>query len=176
VRRTEYAADKCALEKKFSESDRSSGLYDRSQLDSCSINSLWKVQRLSSRERNRPQADSGRRRQLYFSNTTYHHNATRGRALKGLAPDAPTFHLADGRGLCKAAQFIFPYLKDKSAWKWPKDVEHFNALPVRSPGLLFSGIACHEQTYIDLWKTLNPDPTDKEIVRNYPIRQPLFWI
>jgi Alginate lyase len=97
-------------------------------------------------------------------------------SLKGLAPDAPTFHLADGRGLCKAAQFIFPYLKDKSAWKWPKDVEHFNALPVRSPGLLFSGIACHEQTYIDLWKTLNPDPTDKEIVRNYPIRQPLLWI
>ena len=97
-------------------------------------------------------------------------------SLKGLAPDAPTFHLADGRGLCKAAQFIFPYLKDKSAWKWPKDVEHFNALPVRSPGLLFSGMACHEQTYIDLWKTLNPDPTDKEIVRNYPIRQPLLWI
>ena len=45
MRRTENAADKCALEKKFSESDRSSGLYDRSQLGSCSINSLWKVQR-----------------------------------------------------------------------------------------------------------------------------------
>src|ERR1700733_4819898 len=97
-------------------------------------------------------------------------------SLKGLAPDAPTFHLADGRGLCKAAQFIFPYLKDKSDWKWPKDVEHFNALPVRSPGLLFSGIACREQTYIDLWKTLTPDPTDKEIVRISPIRQPLLWI
>jgi hypothetical protein len=31
--------------------------------------------------------------------------------LKGLAPDPPTFHLADGRGLCKAAEFIYPYLK-----------------------------------------------------------------
>ncbi len=49
-------------------------------------------------------------------------------------------------------------------------------LPVRSPGLLFSGIACREQDYIDLWKTLNPDPTDKEIIRNYPIRQPLLWV
>ena len=97
-------------------------------------------------------------------------------SLRGLAPDPPTFHLADGRGLCKAAEFIYPYLKDKSAWKWAKDVEHFDALPVRSPGLLFSGIACHEQKYIDLWKTLNPDPTDKEIIRNYPIRQPLLWV
>jgi hypothetical protein len=27
-----------------------------------------------------------------------------------------------------------------------------------------------------LWKRLDPDPTDKEIVRNYPIRQPLLWV
>jgi hypothetical protein len=97
-------------------------------------------------------------------------------SLKGLAPDPLAFHLADGRGLCKAAEFIYPYLNDKSAWKWAKDVEHFDALPVRSPGLLFSGIACHQQKYIDLWKTLNPDPTNKEIIRNYPIRQPLLWV
>jgi hypothetical protein len=97
-------------------------------------------------------------------------------SLKGLAPHPPTFHLADGRGLCKAAEFIYPYLKDKRAWKWARDVEHFDALPVRSPGLLFSGIACPEQKYIDVWKTLDPDPTDKEIIRNYPIRQPLLWV
>jgi Alginate lyase len=97
-------------------------------------------------------------------------------SLQDLAPDPSTFHLADGRGLCKAAEFIYPYAKDKSAWKWARDVEHFDAWPVRSPGLLFSGIACQEQKYIDLWKTLNPDPTDKEIIRNYPIRQPLLWV
>jgi hypothetical protein len=97
-------------------------------------------------------------------------------SLKGLVPDPPTFQLADGRGLSKAADFIYPYLQDKRAWKWAKDVEHFDDLPVRSPGLLFSGIACHEQKYIDLWKTLNPDPADKEIIRNYPIRQPLLWV
>lgn len=97
-------------------------------------------------------------------------------SLKGLAPDPPSFQLPDGRGLCRAAKFIYPYLKDKSTWKWAKDVEHFDALPVRSPGLLFAGIACHEQSYIDLWKTLNPDPNDKEIIRNYPIRQPILWV
>lgn len=97
-------------------------------------------------------------------------------SLKGLTPDATTFALADGRGLAKAAQFLYPYLKDKSAWKWAKDVEHFETLPVRSPGLLFAGIAGNKHEYIDLWKTLNPDPTDKEIIRNYPIRQPLLWV
>jgi Alginate lyase len=97
-------------------------------------------------------------------------------SLKGLMPDPPAFQLSDGRGLSKAAEFIYPYVKDKGAWKWAKDIEHFDTLPVRSPGLLFSGIAFHEQKYIGLWKTLNPDPTDKEIIRNYPIRQPLLWI
>ena len=97
-------------------------------------------------------------------------------SLRGLSPDPLAFELADGRGLSKAAEFIYPYIKDKSAWKWAKDVEHFDALPVRSPGLLFSGIAFHQQRYIDLWKTLNPDPSDKEIIRNFPIRQPLLWV
>jgi hypothetical protein len=97
-------------------------------------------------------------------------------SLKGLTPDPLTYQLPDGSGLAKAAEFIYPYLKDKSSWKWAKDVEHFDALPVRSPGLLFAGIAGHEQKYIDLWKTLNPDPSDKEIIRNYPIRQPLLWV
>ena len=97
-------------------------------------------------------------------------------SLRGLDPDPPSFQLADERGLTRAAEFIYPYLKDKGTWKWSKDVEHFDALPVRSPGLLFAGIESHDQKYIDLWKTLNPDPTDKEVIRNYPIRQPLLWV
>jgi hypothetical protein len=97
-------------------------------------------------------------------------------SLKGLLPDPPAFQLSDGRGLLKAAEFIYPYIKDKSAWKWAKDVEHFDALPVRSPGLLFAGVAYKDHAYLDLWKTLNPDPADKEIIRNYPIRQPLLWV
>jgi len=98
------------------------------------------------------------------------------RSLDGLMPDPQTFALPDGRGVAKAAEFIYPYIQDKGAWKWAHDVEHFDALPVRSPGLLFAGIAFHQEPYIDLWKTLNPDPTDKEIIRNFPIRQPLLWV
>lgn len=87
-----------------------------------------------------------------------------------------TFSLPDGRGLCRAAAFLYPYLRDKKAWPYAKDVEHFEALPVRSPGLLFAGLACHRDDYLVLWKTLNPDPADPEIIRNYPVRQPLLWV
>jgi len=102
--------------------------------------------------------------------------ATLCQSLKDVGADALTFQLPDGRSICKAAAFLYPYLKNKSAWPYRKDVEHFDALPVRSPGLLFTGLACHQEPYLALWKTLNPDPTDPEIIRNYPIRQPLLWV
>jgi hypothetical protein len=97
-------------------------------------------------------------------------------SLKGVGTDLLSFHLPDGRGLCKAAEFLYPYLKDKANWPYAKDIEHFDSLPVRSPGLLFAGLACERQPYLDLWKTMNPEPTDPEIIRNYPIRQPLLWV
>ena len=97
-------------------------------------------------------------------------------SLKGVGTDLLTFQLADGRGICKAAAFLYPYLKDKATWPYAKDVEHFDALPVRSPGLLFAGLACDRQPYVALWKTMDPDPTDREIIRNYPVRQPLLWV
>lgn len=97
-------------------------------------------------------------------------------SLKGLDPEPSLFKLEDGRGLPKAAEFIYPYIKDKNAWKFARDVEHFDALPARSPGLLFAGLATHDERFVQLWKSLNPDPTDAEIIRNYPIRQPLLWV
>jgi hypothetical protein len=97
-------------------------------------------------------------------------------SLQGLEPDPLTFRLDDGRGLASAASFIYPFMKDKGAWKWKKDVEHFESLPVRSPGLLFAGVAFHKNEYVDLWKSLNPDPQDPEIIRNFPIRQPILWV
>lgn len=86
------------------------------------------------------------------------------------------FTTDDGRGICKGMAFLFPYLKNKQEWPYAKDVEHFDALPVRAPSLLFCGLACSRPQYLALWKQLDPDPTDPEIIRNYPIRQPLLWL
>ena len=86
------------------------------------------------------------------------------------------FSLPDGRGMCRAAEFLEPYLADKSKWPYPHDVQHWDSWPVRSPGLLFCGVACHNDDYLALWRRLDPDPTDPEIIRNYPIRQPVLWV
>lgn len=78
--------------------------------------------------------------------------------------------------LCRAAAFLYPYLDDKSRWPYPHDVQHWESWPVRSPGLLFCGLACNHADYIALWRRLDPDPTDPEVIRNYPVRQPLLWV
>jgi hypothetical protein len=85
------------------------------------------------------------------------------------------FTTDDGRSICKGMVFLFPYVEDKQRWPYAKDVEHFGALPVRAPCLLFCGLACSRSEYLALWKRLDPDPVDPEIIRNYPIRQPLLW-
>jgi hypothetical protein len=81
----------------------------------------------------------------------------------------------DGRGMRRAIAFMFPFIKDKRAWPKPPDVMYFDQWPIRHPALIFGGLALHEPRYVDLWKTLVPDPTVDEVVRNYPIRQPLLW-
>jgi len=86
------------------------------------------------------------------------------------------FATGDGRGICKGMAFLFPYLEDKQRWPYAKDVEHFDSLPVRAPSLLFCGVACSHPEYLALWKRLDPDPADPEIIRNYPVRQPLLWL
>jgi hypothetical protein len=86
------------------------------------------------------------------------------------------FALSDGRGICRAGSFLYPYLRDRNSWPYRRDIEHFESLPVRSPGLLFTGLACGNQQSLELWKNLNPDPIDSEIIRNYPVRQPLLWV
>jgi len=97
-------------------------------------------------------------------------------SLQGNGQNLYAFVLTDGRGICKAAAFLYPFLRDKSTWPYAKDIEHFDSLPVRSPGLLFTGLACNRQDYLQLWSRLNPDPTDPEIIRNFPIRQPILWV
>jgi len=87
-----------------------------------------------------------------------------------------SFALSDGRGFARTMSFMFPFIADKSRWPYRHDVEYFNDWPVRQPSLLFAGIALSRPQYFPAWRRLNPDPTVEEIVRNYPIRQPVLWI
>lgn len=90
--------------------------------------------------------------------------------------DLFSFALPDGRGFARAMAFMFPFIADKSSWPYPHDVEYFEYWPVRQPSLLFAGIALSRPEYFKVWRRLDPDPTVEEIIRNYPIRQPLLWV
>ena len=82
----------------------------------------------------------------------------------------------DGRGMRKALEFMYPFIKDKRTWPKPPDVMYHDQWPVRHPALFFGGRALQEPRYLDLWRTLEPDPTVDEVVRNFPIRQPVLWV
>ena len=89
--------------------------------------------------------------------------------------DLWNFQLADGRGLRRALDFMLPYIAAKETWPYPPDVQYFDQFPVRQPSLLFAGLAYAQHAYLDLWRKLNPDPDVIEVLRNYPIRQPVLW-
>ena len=86
------------------------------------------------------------------------------------------FSLPDGRGFANAMAFMFPFIADKKSWPYARDVEYFQDWPVRQPSLLFAGIWLSKPEYFTVWRKLNPDPAVEEIIRNYPIRQPLLWV
>ncbi len=86
------------------------------------------------------------------------------------------YSLPDGRRYKEVIEYMFSFIKDKSSWPYAHDVEYFDDLPNRQPSLLFAGLAYREPKYIALWRTLPPDPKTPEIVRNFPVRQPLLWL
>jgi hypothetical protein len=83
---------------------------------------------------------------------------------------------AGGGSIADALAYMAPFIADKSSWTRPPDVEAFAGWPVRHPSLLFGGLSLARPDYLAIWGRLNPDPTENEIIRNYPIRQPVLWL
>jgi hypothetical protein len=86
------------------------------------------------------------------------------------------WQLPDGRGMARAVAWMFPFLADKKKWPKEPDVMYFDQWPVRQPSLLFAGLALGKPEYLALWRKLDPDPTVEEVLRNWPVRQPVLWV
>jgi hypothetical protein len=86
------------------------------------------------------------------------------------------FRTTGGHSMRDAAEFMYPYIRDKSQWPHKPDVMFWESWPVRSPALLFAGLAYREPKYLDVWKTLEANPTNDEVLRNLPIREPVLWV
>jgi hypothetical protein len=86
------------------------------------------------------------------------------------------WHTPDGRGMARAMEYMYPYMLNRKRWPLAPDVMYDEEWPVRQPSLLFAGLALGKPKYLALWRKLDPDPTVEEVLRNFPVRQPLLWV
>ena len=86
------------------------------------------------------------------------------------------FSLSDGRGVVRAMEYMYPYIKDKKSWPLKPDVMYDAEWPMRHISLLVAARALGRPEYIELWKKLPADSSVDEVVRNFFIRQPLLWV
>ncbi len=89
--------------------------------------------------------------------------------------DLWSFALSDGRSIRKGVEYMYPYVVDKTKWPLKPDVMYYEFWPVRSMTWLFAGLKYNEPKYLDLWKSLPADPSNAEVLRNLPLRQPVLW-
>lgn len=86
------------------------------------------------------------------------------------------YSTADGRSIKKGIGFLYPYIKDKQSWPFPKDVMYWDNWPVAQPSLLLGAAALGEKSWLQTWTTLHHAPTEEEVIRNLPVRHPLIWL
>ena len=82
----------------------------------------------------------------------------------------------DGRNMQKGVAWLCPYIKDKSAWPFEKDVMYWDEWPVAHPFLIFGALQIHNKNWQSAWEKLEHFPVTDEVVRNLPVRNPLIWI
>lgn len=90
--------------------------------------------------------------------------------------DLWNYQTADGKSIKKGIEFLYPYVKDKSKWLYQQDVMYWENWPVAQPFLLFGAAAYDEQQWFGTWKDLDHAPTEAEVIRNLPVRNPLIWL
>lgn len=90
--------------------------------------------------------------------------------------DLWNYETADGKSIRKGIAFLYPYIADKSQWKFPRDVMYWDNWPVAQPFLLFGANAFREKPWFEEWKKGDHQPQVEEVIRNLPIRHPLIWM
>lgn len=85
------------------------------------------------------------------------------------------FTTSDGRSMRKAVEYIEPFIRNKKSWPLKPDVMYDDQWPMRHFTLYMAGKLFNKPEYIELWKTLPPDSSVDEVIRNFFIRQPVLW-
>jgi hypothetical protein len=90
--------------------------------------------------------------------------------------DLWNYSIGESRNILKGIEFMFPFVADKSKWSLNKDVMYWDQWPVAHPFLIFGAAQFDNQHWFTIWKKLNHDPKENEVIRNLPIRNPLIWM
>ena len=75
-----------------------------------------------------------------------------------------------------ATAFLYPYIANKKEWPYPADVLFFDYWPCRQSALFLAAHYTGERKYRELWEKLPPYRLKFELLRNFPVRTPEFWI
>ncbi|WP_245326311.1 alginate lyase family protein [Hymenobacter wooponensis] len=86
------------------------------------------------------------------------------------------YHTADGRGIRRGIEYLYPYVKDKTTWPFPQDVMYWENWPVAQPFLVLGAVQFANKDWFATWQRLDHQPEVAEVVRNLPIRHPLLWL
>lgn len=81
-----------------------------------------------------------------------------------------------GLSLRDGIDFLFPYIDDKNAWPFKKDIYIWEEWPVRQSSLLFCALEYIIPEMIDKYLSLPAYPKHPEVMRNLPVRHPIIWV
>jgi hypothetical protein len=90
--------------------------------------------------------------------------------------DGWNFTLPDGRCINKGLEFMKPFIMDKTAWAYPKDVLHWDEQPNRQPFMIFAALNQNQMEWFQLWQKQKVEFPNDEIRRNLPLKNILLWI
>lgn len=79
------------------------------------------------------------------------------------------------QSISKGIEFMYPYVADKSKWPFKADVMYWQEWPVAHPFLIFGAANFQQNNWLQIWKSLEHNPTTEEVIRNLPIRNPIIW-
>ncbi|WP_245327459.1 alginate lyase family protein [Hymenobacter fodinae] len=87
-----------------------------------------------------------------------------------------TYQTADGRGIRRGIEYLYPYVRDKTAWPFLQDVMYWENWPVAQPFLVLGAVQFGNPEWFATWQRLDHQPAVPEVVRNLPVRHPLLWL
>lgn len=86
------------------------------------------------------------------------------------------YQTPDGRSIRRGIEFLYPFVQNKNAWPFPKDVMYWENWPVAQPFLVFGAVQFQNTAWLGTWQKLNHAPEVPEVVRNLPVRNPIIWL